>query len=229
MLKPFFYFTLCLCLCLLGCAGTSSSPTTWEDDGGDIAGRNAPPPASTPVPPGNYVIDPERSSVSFTINKNGKPLAGTFETVVGSYTPPLPLLSDPNKNQEPGQLYAAVEVISVNTNHGIRDINLQAGAYFDKENFPVVEYRGEVTTNFGGVVETEGTLTLLGVERPLKASMTYTGSTAESRVHRGGFTIHRSDFGFTTGLANDAIGDRVDLELELHWVPAPSVAEAAAR
>ncbi|MEM9882474.1 MAG: YceI family protein [Planctomycetota bacterium] len=215
-----FPFIICLSLGLLGCAGTSPSPTSWEDDGGDIAGRNAPPLASTPVPPGVFVIDTERSSVAFNIKKNGKPLAGTFETVVGSYSP-----ADTDAS---GTLYAAVEVVSVDTRHGIRDINLQAGAYFNTKNFPVVEFRGQVNATPDGGDTTEGTLTLLGVEQPLAVTLSRDEAAPGRLVHRGSFTIRRSDFGFTTGLANDAIGDRVELELELHWVPAPAVADAAA-
>ncbi|MEO1237447.1 MAG: YceI family protein [Planctomycetota bacterium] len=174
------------------------------------AGTQVPPPDA---PPGRFVADPARSSVTFTIDKNQRPIDGRFGAVSGSYTPPSGTRS--------GELYAAVAVGSVDTGNGLRDGEIQQADYFNAETHPAVDFRAAVRPADGDAdtLTADGTLSLLGVERPLSVTLTPVPNASDGPAHRTTFAIDRSDFGFTIGLANGSIGDRVDLTVKLHWVP----------
>ena len=164
-----------------------------------------------PPPQATYLLDGERSTVTFTIDHNGRPLTGKFHTTNGAYTPAT--------GETPGEIYAAVAAGSIDTANGLRDAHLRTGDFFHVSQHPAVTFRGQVQPGEEvGTLLARGTLTLLGVAQPLTVTLApLSGGVADGPAHRCTFRVERSAFGLTNGLANGSIGDRVELTVELQW------------
>ncbi|MEM6853218.1 MAG: YceI family protein [Planctomycetota bacterium] len=164
-----------------------------------------------PPPQATYLLDGERSTVTFTIDHNGRPLTGKFRTTNGAYTPASAEAS--------GTIYAAVAAGSIDTANGLRDAHLRTGDFFHVSQHPAVTFSGEVQPGEDvGTLLARGTLTMLGVEQPLTVTLTPLPGVADGPAHRCTFSVERSAFGLTNGLANGSIGDLVELTVELQWI-----------
>ena len=187
---------------------------------GCAAPQLAPPPAAATT------LDPAASSVDFELLHNGRPLRGSFTTLDGSFSPP----DVPGS----GRLHVAAAAASVNTRNGLRDAHLRTNAYFGVGRFPAITFDSHDLTRIApDHLQARGTLTFLGVARPLTVTLRPVPAPSEDAqpdepadvALTCTFTIQRSDFGMTAGVANGSIGDAVRLEVQLHWAP-PSADEA---
>ncbi|MEM8496348.1 MAG: YceI family protein [Planctomycetota bacterium] len=168
-----------------------------------------------PPPQATYLLDGERSTVTFTIDHNGRPLTGKFRTTNGAYTPASAEAS--------GTVYAAVAAGSIDTANGLRDAHLRTGDFFHVSQHPAVAFSGEVQPGEEvGTLLARGTLAMLGVEQPLTVTLTPLPGVADGPAYRCTFRVERSAFGLTNGLANGSIGDLVELTVELRWIASES-------
>ncbi|MEM1110093.1 MAG: YceI family protein [Planctomycetota bacterium] len=151
------------------------------------------------------------SSVTFRVDKKGNPVNGRFEALNGSFTPPTADTS--------GKIYAAVAVASVDTDNRRRDGKIKGKGWFEADAHPLVAFDGKVTAkpNTDAELLAEGVITMLGVQQPLTATLTPQTNSQGVTAYRTSFSVKRSDFGFTAGVANGSVGDQVDLEVELAW------------
>lgn len=128
---------------------------------------------------------------------------------------------------------AAIDMSSVDTNHGVRDTHLLGTDFFSAEEHPLTTFRStEIRCTSECDYALAGELTLNGVSRPVTLEVEFNGveSLALDGSTHAGFstitTVNRDDFGidFNMPLGADkiAIGKKVVIEIELQFV-APDV------
>jgi len=177
----------------------------------------ATPPSQIPTsaPEGNYRLDPEHTSVLFSLSHGGlSNFTGRFDTISGS------LDFNPDMPQE-SRLEIQIETDSIST--GLEDFDrelAQDKKYFDAESHPAIHFRAtgiEITGANKGLIT--GDLSLKGVTKPVSLDVIFNGS-GKSFGHLGktlGFsatgTFRRSDFNIGY-LTNFGIGDEITLRIE---------------
>jgi polyisoprenoid-binding protein YceI len=170
--------------------------------------------------PRTWVIDPEHFSIAFSVDHAGyADVIGLFREAGGRF------VYDP----ETGELRSGrvtVQARSVFTDHDERDEHVRGDDFLDAGDHPDVEFvAGEYEPTGDDAGRLRGELTLLGRTRPV---------TLDVRINRiaeypfgGGWsgppvvmgvsattTIERSEWGMTYGVADDLVGDAVDLRFE---------------
>jgi len=177
-------------------------------------------PAMTPTaaPQGEYTLDPEHTSVLFSLSHAGlSNFTGRFDEISGTldFEPDAP---------EDSRLFIHIKAASVNTGLPAFDRELAGDSkYFDADTYPDIFFRSagiEITGENRGRVT--GNLSLKGVTRPVILEVTFNGA-GKSFGHPGktlGFSatgsLDRSDFNMGY-LTNFGIGDEVSLRIETEF------------
>ena len=130
-------------------------------------------PLAAMAAPTTYVMDPLHSYPNFTINHLGmSTIHGRFDKMAGKIT-----LDQAAKT---GSLEAKIASASINTGDSkradgsrSRDEHLRSADFFNSAEYPELVYKS-TKFNFKGddVESVEGTLTMLGVTKPVKLSVT---------------------------------------------------------
>lgn len=174
--------------------------------------------------PQTYTIDPLHSFPNFTINHLGMTtLHGRFDKMTGKVS-----LDAAAKT---GSLEAKIATASITTGDGkradggrSRDDHLRAADFFNSAEFPEMVYKSTRFNFSGDAVESiEGTLTLLGVTKPVKLNVSsfkcgphpFTKKAMCGAYAEG--TIKRTDFGMKFGVP--AISDEVKLAISVEAYP----------
>lgn len=181
-------------------------------------------PLSAMAAPQTYNVDPTHSYPNFSVNHLGMAtLHGRFDKMTGKI-----VLDQAAKT---GSLEARIATASVSTGDGkradgtrSRDEHLRAADFFNSAEFPEMLYKS-TKFNFNGeaLESVEGTLTLLGVTKPVKLQVTsfkcgphpfnkkpMCGANVEG-------TIKRTDFGMKFGVP--AIADDIKLAIGIEAYP----------
>lgn len=181
-------------------------------------------PLSAMAAPQTYNVDSLHSFPNFTVNHLGMAtLHGRFDKMSGKI-----VLDQAAKT---GSLEARIATASVSTGDGkradgtrSRDDHLRAADFFNSAEFPEMVYKS-TKLNFNGeaLESVEGTLTLLGVTKPVKLNVTsfkcgphpfnkkpMCGANVEG-------TIKRTDFGMKFGVP--AIADDIKLAIGIEAYP----------
>lgn len=174
--------------------------------------------------PQNYTIDSLHSYPNFTINHLGMTtLHGRFDRMTGKIS-----LDTAAKT---GSLEAKIATASISTGDGkradgagSRDDHLRSADFFNSAEFPEMVFKSTRFNFKGDAVESiDGTLTLLGVTKPVKLNVTsfrcgphpfnkkpMCGAYAEG-------AIKRTDFGMKFGVP--AVADEVKLAISVEAYP----------
>ena len=171
---------------------------------------------ATGDPSGLYSIDPDHTSVTFTVGHAGVATAvGRFDKVSGHY-----LLSKGKTDVE-----IKIAANSVDTNHALRDKDLRGPDFLDAQTFPSIRFVSHSYKPTGkktGVLT--GKLTLHGKTRTVRLKIREVGAGLVSALPKpwGGYlsgydaegTIKRSDYGITTypGMIGDTIHLYISVE-----------------
>ncbi|MDP3797894.1 MAG: YceI family protein [Polaromonas sp.] len=181
-------------------------------------------PLSAMAAPQTYNVDALHSYPTFTVNHLGMAtMHGRFDKMSGKV-----VLDQAAKT---GSLEARIATASVSTGDGkradgtrSRDDHLRAADFFNSAEFPEMVYKS-TKLNFNGeaLESVEGTLTLLGVTKPVKLNVTsfkcgphpfnkkpMCGANVEG-------TIKRTDFGMKFGVP--AIADDIKLAIGIEAYP----------
>jgi polyisoprenoid-binding protein YceI len=181
-------------------------------------------PIAAVAAPQTYAMDPLHSFPNFTINHLGMTqIHGRFDRMAGK------VVFDPVART--GSLEARIATASVSTGDakrtdGVRsrDEHLRSADFFNAAEFPEMIYKS-TRLNFNGdaVDSIDGTLTLLGVTKPLKLTV----STFKCGPHPfnkkpmcGAYVegvVKRSDFGMKYGVPG--ISDEVKLAISVEAYP----------
>lgn len=138
-------------------------------------------PAAALAAPDTYVLDPVHSFTNFTVGHLGmSTIAGRFDRMNGKVVL--------DRTAKTGEIDINVEAASINTgdpkhepgswaakNYGprSRDEHLRTADFFNVAEFPQVAYKSSKLHFNGDVLESvDGTLTLLGVSKPVKLTVT---------------------------------------------------------
>lgn len=181
-------------------------------------------PLSAMAAPTTYVMDPLHSFPNFTINHLGmSTMHGRFDKMAGKITF--------DQAAKTGSLDATIASASVNTGDvkradgsRSRDEHLRTADFFNSAEYPELVYKS-TKFNFKGddVESVEGTLTMLGVTKPVKLSVTSfkCGPHPFTKKPMCGADVQtmikRTDWGMKFGLP--AIGDDVKLTFSVEAYP----------
>jgi len=183
-----------------------------------IACATPPDPSPLAAVKGNYVLDPQHTSVVFSLSHAGlSQFTGRFDDITGN------LDFAPN-NPEQSRLDIFIDPNSVNT--GLPDFDddlINDSKYFDAGTYPEIRFTSTQivkTSDNQGLIT--GGLFLKGKTNPVTLNVTFNGA-GKSFGHPGktlGFsaigTFNRSDFNMGY-LTNFGIGDEMTLRIETEF------------
>lgn len=164
--------------------------------------------------PAKYEIDPEHFHIGFLVDHAGvADVLGLFLEGEGSFT-------FDEEAKTVSDIRVVIETESVFTNHKRRDRHLRSPDFLNASEFPEMVFEGKRSEPTGERTgKIDGTLTLLGVTKPLTLDITwvYSGPHPVGGAYVTGITargsFNRSEFGMTYGLDNKMVGDEVKLIL----------------
>ena len=167
--------------------------------------------------PARYELDPDHLTIAFLVEHIGyAKTLGAFHAASGGYT----------FDETTGTLSAVrvvVETNSVDTHHEARDRHLTSRDFLNSGTHPMMTFTAESARRTGErTFVVTGELDLLGSRRPLTLEATLNksapypiGARAEVMGVSLRGTLKRSEFGMTYGVADDLVGDAVEILIEL--------------
>lgn len=164
-----------------------------------------------------YELDPEHLTIAFLVEHIGYARTlGQFTAASGSFTfdTATGALSD---------VRVVVETSSVDTHHEARDRHVASRDFLDSGAHPAMTFTAQSARRTGErTFVVAGELELLGTRRPLELTATWNktapypiGARAEVMGVSLRGTLKRSEFGMTYGVADDLVGDDVEIIVEL--------------
>ena len=165
--------------------------------------------AASAIAAESYTIDPTHTYPMFEVNHLGfSSQRGRFNKTTGKITL--------DREAKKGSIEAVVDVGSLDMGLDKWDAHMKSEDFFNAEKFPTMEFKSD-KLKFDGIKLTgaEGTLTLLGVTKPVKLSVTQfkCGDHPMNKKPICGAevvtTIKRSEFGMTKYVP--AVGDEVKI------------------
>ena len=169
----------------------------------------------------SYKIDPDHSTVEFTIRHLLSNVKGTFNDFSGgfTYTPDHP---------EQWKADATIDAASIDTRVDKRDEHLRSKDFFDVQQFPALTFQStEVTDVTPTNAKLHGLLTIHGVQKPVVFDVAIHGVAKDPWGNtRASFTattiINRKDFGLNWNKAVEAgqllVGEEVLITLEIEGI-----------
>ena len=177
--------------------------------------------SALPIASGIYLLDRNRSAVTFQIRHFG------FSKVRGVFTS-FEARLDVGEELDAVALYATIDTASVDTNNPKRDAHLRSSDLLDAENHPVMSFRStRIQPVNDNSYELEGDLTINGITKPVTLDVSFNGDVHpdDGSVHAG-FTataeIRLADFdiGLTLplGIGKLTMGDKVKLDIDAQFL-----------
>mgnify|MGYP001301539805 CR=1 FL=1 len=166
--------------------------------------------------PQAWTIDAGHSSVVFRVkHANAAWFQGTFDRIEGA------VVLDPAK-PEAGKVELTIPVESIDTNDQKRDGHLKAPDFFNAKENPTITFVSEKIAKRGDTTfEVTGTLAMAGKQKTVTIAVEKTGAGEFYGAREGwlaSFSILRSEFGMTYGIAQGSLGDEVVLTIALETV-----------
>jgi polyisoprenoid-binding protein YceI len=172
--------------------------------------------SAPPLIPGTWALDPNHTSVGFSIRRLGlTKVRGRFrdvsaELVIG------PTLDACN-------VTATVALTSIDTGNVDRDAHLRTADLLDVDARPTMSYRSTSLRGDGSDWTVAGDLTIGDVTGPLTLAVVIGGvEDFFDGTRHVGFEatgeIRRTDFGLGFGVLGAALGDVVKIELDLEFI-----------
>jgi polyisoprenoid-binding protein YceI len=172
-----------------------------------------------------WKIDPNHSSVIFTVRHLFTQVHGTFSQLSGSieYDPAHPAAST---------VEAHIPASTVSTNNPRRDDDLKSEDFFEVTTYPELVFKSTQVDTVQGGLKVTGDLTMHGVTKPVVLSVQVLGTGPHPMIPGGqvtGFSAHtkinRLDYDIKWNKALDnggtLVGDDVDIQLDIEAVNAP--------
>jgi polyisoprenoid-binding protein YceI len=171
-----------------------------------------------------FIMDAAHTSIGFLVTHIGfAKTLGMFKNAQGSFVfdESAPAVRE---------ISASIDAASVFTNHTARDEHLRSAEFLDVQNHPTITFKGTSATPTGPRTGTvSGDLTIRGVTRPVTLEVTWNRSgeypIADKHYAVGisaRTTIKRSNFGMTYALADNLVGDDVEIIIELEAARQPA-------
>lgn len=171
-----------------------------------------------------YKLDPDHTTVEFTIRHLFTKVRGTFNTFEGAFE------YEPGKPQS-WKADATIQTASIDTRVEQRDNHLRSKDFFEVETYPTLTFKStEVTDVTQDGAKLHGLLTIHGVEKPVVLDVTVhgvakdpwgnvlAGATATTR-------INRKEFGLTWNKTLETgqvlVGEEVEITIEAEGILQP--------
>lgn len=169
---------------------------------------SAPSPCSLPAP-GRYQLDPDRSTVRFTVRGLGIPVRGRFSGVVGRVRVGRPAADV--------TVTAEIDVASLRTGIRKRDHDLLRAGFFDAAAHPTIRFTADRLDADGPGWTVAGRLAVRGTERPVRVHVVDIRRIADGCVVvQATAEVDRRAFGIG---ALRLVGPRVAVDIELTAAP----------
>lgn len=170
-------------------------------------------PASAMAAAGSYTVDPAHTFPHFEINHLGfSTMHGRFNATEGKLTVDLA--------GKTGSVDVKIDANSIDTGFKKRDDHLRSPDFLNAAEYPTITYKSsKVVINGDSSATVDGTLTLMGVSKPVQLAVDHLqcGANPMNKKEMCGFnataTIKRSDFGVNYALP--AIGDEMKITIEI--------------
>jgi polyisoprenoid-binding protein YceI len=170
---------------------------------------------------GEWKLDPAHSGVHFKVRHLGLTnVRGTFK----SFDATLAV----GQTLDSVAVDAIIELASVDTNNPDRDAHLLSTDFFAAEKNPQIRFTSTGIAGTEDDLELTGELTINGITRPVSFPVEFNGievHPADGKDHAGfsaSTVINRNDFGvdfnMPLGMNKLALGEKVNVELELQFV-----------
>lgn len=160
------------------------------------------------IPPGPWQVDPERSSVGWSVKHLGvSTIHGMFRTFEG-------VLED-------GRATGAVAAASVRTDDEQRDVFVRSDEFLGVDAFPLMHFAAQLTD--GDAASLDGELTIRDATLPLALRVETVEAGADTLALQLRGSLRRRAYGLrfhqAMGAADRSVGDEVALALDLVLVP----------
>jgi len=184
--------------------------------------------AAAQAAPTTWTIDPNHSSVTFTIRHFFSKVSGSFTKFSGD------VVYDP-ANASLSSAKAEIDASSIYTANERRDNHLKSPDFFDVAKYPTLAFQSTKVTADGGKLKIEGKLTMHGVTKPVTLEGAFLGSGPAMGGQRAGFEasgkVDRKEFGIIWNKVvdqNAMLGDDVEIRLAVEGVNEPGGKKAEA-
>lgn len=166
-----------------------------------------------------FSIDPNHSSVNFTVRHLVGKVAGHFDKFEGTFDYDA-------ANPKAWKTMATIDVASINTSNEKRDGHLKSPDFFDAAKIPTMSFKSTgVTDVSGNKAKLHGDLTLHGITKPVVLDLEIGGVVKDpfGSGQRAGASatgkINRHDFGVNgPATMSSVIGDDVDMVINIEGV-----------
>jgi len=162
-----------------------------------------------------WTIDKNHAQTNFKIRHMGvSSVRGSISGVTGT------IVWD-EKNPGKSSVEATIDTTTVSTNNTMRDKDLKSPNYFNVEKFPTMTFKSTSVSRVNGNLQVVGDLTLAGVTKSV--TLDVDGPTAPQKGMGGKMviglsatgTVKRSDFNFTPKMPAAALGDEVQITIDV--------------
>jgi polyisoprenoid-binding protein YceI len=166
--------------------------------------------------PARYELDPAHTTIAFLVEHIGfAKMLGQFLRATGGYT-------FDDETGELSDVRVVVATDSVSTHHEARDRHLTSGDFLDSAKHPEMTFAADGARRTGErTFVVTGELELLGKRAPLSLDATVNknapypiGDRAEVMGVSARGMLSRSEFGMIYGVADDLVGDDVEILIE---------------
>jgi len=167
--------------------------------------------------PAAYKVDPNHSSVGFSIRHFVSNVPGRFRDFNG-------VIKYDKQNPAASSVELSVQAASINTDNTDRDNHLKSADFFDVEKFPTLTFTStKVTGKDANTLNVTGNLTMHGVTKEVTIPVSVLGTMKGPRGEKAGFetafTVNRKDYGIVWNRVLDAggsiLGDDVKVSIEI--------------
>ncbi len=167
--------------------------------------------------PAVYKVDPNHSSVGFTIRHFVSNVPGRFRDFQG-------IVKYDRQNPAASSVEFTVQAASIDTDNDDRDNHLRSADFFDVQKFPTLTFTStKVAPRDANTLDVTGDLTLHGVTRtvtiPVEILGTMQGPRGEKAGFEAGFSLNRKEYGITWNRVFDAggslLGDDVKVSISI--------------
>ncbi len=164
----------------------------------------------------SWIVDPVHSSVVFKIkHADCSWFYGNFQHIEGTITEAV--------EAEDSKVALKIAADSIDSRNDDRDKHLRSPDFLDVKQFPSIAFTSTKIAAKGDGYEVTGDLELHGKKKSITANASKTGE-GDFQGKRAGFEttlmIKRSDFAMDYGIAQNVLGDEIQLMIALECTPA---------
>ena len=157
---------------------------------------------------GDYEIDDKTSLINFSLGPKGGKTEGEIKNFSGSVKI--------DEKTGSSSFSVTLPVKNLTTSNDLRDESLMEKSYFNVAKYPKMTYKSKKLTKIDDYYELDGEFTLLGVTKPLKVKVKYSGNIDKEGVKVpvliGKAALDRTKFGMSP---DSKEGNLVDFDLRI--------------